>query len=789
MSLLSVPGVSLAEGAPALPVVRIGILTDGSTESIQEIRGQVKREILALTEGELDVRFPASSQREGDWTLVGARRMFRELLADPELDLVINLGVLASQAACCQDPLPKPVIAPIILDGDLQRFPFSEGTSGVHNLAYLAFQDTLSEELAVLRRVVPFEKVAIVANGLLVSELPEIIETTSKKLASAGIAFEYISAGRTADEVLAAIPDDADAVYVWPQFQMSSEENQRLIDGLKARRLPGFASMNIQQVNAGMLATNASANFLEKVARRIALDAQAIVLGQDAGTLPVTMEMPLSLVVNMQTAREIGIPIRWDVLIEATTIHGDLGPEDLPQRTLAGVVRDALATNLDLRAFRQGVASSAQEILRARGKFLPRVDLSTTRLQIDADRAAASFGSQAERSLTASGTVSQLIYSDAAFANLGIQRDLQLGREQELQALRLDIIREAALSFLDVLRAKTLVRIQRSNLESTRAHLELAETRRLVGSASQSEVLRWQSEIATARKELVDAIARQQAAEITLNRMLHRPLSERFFPVDVDLSNPDLVTGQEGFYGYIETPEHFRVLQDFVVRGGLEAAPELQKLRATVHAQELSLRTARRAFWVPSMSFQGSVDERLSRSGSGAEAPLGLGVPPQDDTNWSVALIASLPLFTGRERQTQKAQATETLAQLKTQLASSVERVEQRIRIAMTLARASHTGIDLSREAATAAAKNLELVTGAYARGAVSIIDLLDAQNAAFSADQQAANAAYDFLVDLMEVERAASRFGFLVTGQERVSWHEELDAFFRRAGLKKVAP
>ena len=79
---------------------------------------------------------------------------------------------------------------------------------------------------------------------------------------------------------------------------------------------------------------------------------------------------------------------------------------------------------------------------------------------------------------------------------------------------------------------------------------------------------------------------------------------------------------------------------------------------------------------------------------------------------------------------------------------------EQRIRSSLHLAGASFAGIEQAREAVAAAEKSLEVVQEAYSLGSATILDLLDAQNAAFSAEQVAANAVYDFLIDLVEVER-----------------------------------
>ena len=51
--------------------------------------------------------------------------------------------------------------------------------------------------------------------------------------------------------------------------------------------------------------------------------------------------------------------------------------------------------------------------------------------------------------------------------------------------------------------------------------------------------------------------------------------------------------------------------------------------------------------------------------------------------------------------------------------------------------------------------------------------------------DQIAANAVYDYLIDLMEAQRAASNFQFFKSEAEREAWFKRLDAFFLEKGWK----
>ena len=112
-------------------------------------------------------------------------------------------------------------------------------------------------------------------------------------------------------------------------------------------------------------------------------------------------------------------------------------------------------------------------------------------------------------------------------------------------------------------------------------------------------------------------------------------------------------------------------------------------------------------------------------------------------------------------------------------------RVEERIRAALYQAGASFPGIRLSREAAEAGRKNYELVVDQYRRGQVNIVTLTDAQTFALDRDLEAANAVYDFLIDLAQIQRAVGRFDYFMYADQRAAWFQRLKAFFAKAGVR----
>ena len=94
-------------------------------------------------------------------------------------------------------------------------------------------------------------------------------------------------------------------------------------------------------------------------------------------------------------------------------------------------------------------------------------------------------------------------------------------------------------------------------------------------------------------------------------------------------------------------------------------------------------------------------------------------------------------------------------------------------------------GLPLSAAASEAAKKNLKLVTDAYSRGALSILELLDAQNAALVSDLSVVNAKFASMADLIKAQRATGGFFILLNEEERKAWANKFEAHMKKHGEK----
>jgi outer membrane protein TolC len=274
---------------------------------------------------------------------------------------------------------------------------------------------------------------------------------------------------------------------------------------------------------------------------------------------------------------------------------------------------------------------------------------------------------------------------------------------------------------------------------------------------------------------------------IGLNRLLNRPLHEVIIPQSTGLDDPALLISDKRFYTYIDTPQKFDKYIDFSVKEGFEHSPELRKIDAGIGAQKRLLASSRRSFWLPEFSLHGNVTQKFAESGEGTE-PVEINTsdgtfsaPKSDDTDWSVGITANFPLFKGGGKKANYLQARQEVSRLLITRRSIRQRIEARVRFFLRQTSASYQAIQLSREGAEASSKNLDLVTDSYERGRVSIIDLIDAQNSALVNKELAANAVYDFLIDLMNVQRAIGRFDFMLSPREREVWFQKINAFFKR--------
>ena len=767
----------------------IGVALDGPWERNDEVRLGFEQEVADLVGPRFRVTFPSEKRRVADWTIAGARDVVDDLLADPVVDLVLTAGPVVSSQVADREELRKPVVAAFVHSPEVQGFPIAmtgsgERVSGVPNLSYITFSGDPLEELRHFRQVAPFTRLTYVAHDEPWTAGP--LEAGLRRgAASLGVEMAAVRVGVSVDAAIGAIPPDAEAIYLTPLRQLPPGGFDRLVRALRERRLPTFSWWGSSEVDRGLLTSIYSATDLRRLGRRIALHVQRILGGEDASVLPIDFRRDQRLTLNMATARAVGLSPSWRVLTEAEVLHDRR--QGARYLSLASAAREAVSANLDLAAFDHVVAAGRQTVRTARSVLRPQITASAVTETPAGNPVLRAMGLQPSWFAAGSVAVTQLLYSEGARAELQTELHLQRSREHSREEIRLDVAHGAATGYLDVLRAKTLERLQWDNLTITRSHLDLARSRQRIGVARASEVARWESQVAIDRRDLLKVRAQRRVTEIALNRLLDRPLEELFGTVDVDPNDPALLAVPSMLDAYAGNEAAFEHFRAFMAAEGLARSAELRQIDAAIDAQERQVLAARRALWVPTVAARGDVGG-VGHGDIGLNGlPFALGQPSA--FNWTVGLSATLPLFEGGARRADRSRAERALDELRFTRRAVAARVEQRIRSALHLANASYVAIDFTVEAALAARTNLELVTDSYREGSAPLLDLIDAQQTALATRRMETNAVYDYLVDLMDVHRAIGQFGFFMEPAEIAGFTERLREFYRSTAIQQDEP
>ena len=453
------------------------------------------------------------------------------------------------------------------------------------------------------------------------------------------------------------------------------------------------------------------------------------------------------------------------------------GPSD-STLTLTLAVREALQRNLDLAAARASQRAGGYNVSVAIAPLLPQISASSNFTWIDPDLI---FFGQPSQAGYVRADIKQTVFSETVWANVAVQEDLQDGRVQQTAVSILNVVQQVAVQYLSVLRAQTQVQIQDANMELTASHLKMARLRLQAGMAAPSEVYRWESSLAQDQKNLVLTESQRTVSAIDLNRLLNRKLDQPFVTREATVYDQRLIRGGADIREYLDDPSKAQALADYAVRQSQLHSPDLKELRAQLAAVKRQIESNRSKFFLPSIVASAEAGYRFFKAGRGSEdslpPPFNL-VPFPQDFGWQFSVTASLPIFEGGQRIAQLRQSWQQYYQLQLQTRSMGLQLAEQARSAIAQAVASQKAVRYGRQSADAARKTMDLTAKAYMAGASDILSVLDAQRQVTVAELDVANSVFQYLTDLMDLQRAMGRFVWLETDEQTQAFLERLDTY-----------
>jgi len=734
------------------PNVRIATVLDGESPVFEQTIDNLMREVRDQLSDRYTVEL-VSLEAKPDWTAAGVRRQLDEAYEKPDITAVFGFGQDTVVAVAKRANLPAPTILPYVVEATRQGLPRRGDVSGRKNLSYITEDFDVRDEAEALREVAGSQRIVVLAE----KSQRDVLATVNREEG-----LTVVTAEPSVEALLAAIPKTADGVVISAIRELSIADRKRLTAQLTRQRIPNVA-VDPDWINQGaMMSVRSPNNFLRR-AQRAALNLDLILEGRPSSEIHVEFEERLELQINMEAARAIGVRPTFEILIEAELLHEDEGTEQNAIKMGAAML-EAVDTNLDLAVSEKFVEAGEERVKVERGPLIIQAQAQSGVAIRDPNRVRpGGFIAQYQGSTFV--RANQSLYSERAWTRFKSRKLFQEGREYGYFVDVLDVMLSTGSAYVAVLRSKAQERIQRKNIRLTREYLELARLRLEIGVANASELYRWQSQLANNQQAVIDARAVVAQSKIELNRVLNRPLETPVAPVD-------LPTDEDGFAlppadpisKYMGDPWSFELLRDFMVEEGLRNSPEARQIDARRRGFVRTEEGKRRQLWLPEFFIEGGGQHDYWVEGAGADAS---SIPPafQDlfpefnKGTWDAGAYASIPLSRGGSGVAEMREAARLAERLTTEFDRIEQFIDTGIRTELYNASAALASVTLTRRAARAARDNLVLVVDLYRRGKVDIITLIDAQTQSLVADLAAANAAYDYMLALLFVNREISHF------------------------------
>ncbi len=764
----------LLVAVPSVALGQVAIVADGPSEFLDARTKALAVEVSQLMRDDRTaIAFPESPTHVGNYTLESVKAELRKALTDRKVKAVIGFGLLTGIAVGeLKMPPSKPIILPFAAPR-IQGLPRSNGASGVRNLAYITGLIDFDSDVRRFREVIRDRKVAFVVEDYVWKTFLKRRPPDFKAPGDGRDDVVVVPVPSTADEALAALPDDVEAVYLYTYFRMSSAERDKLLQGLIAKKIPSYTASGPEWVERGAFITLVPDDIESERYRRVALYLRDALSGERLDQLPTAFPRRTELVINMGTARAIGIYPRFELMTEARLVGQDSTQRGY-ELTLQGAIEKAINSNPELAALREQRSAAKAELRENRGNLLPQIGVTGAFDWIDPDIASSFLN--AERTISVGGSAEQVLYSPTVFNAYFAQKRVVRAREQAVATGRLDLVLEVIQAYLQVLQTEAVERLNRENLMRVRTNRALAELRVEIGASGKQDIARWDIELAEGRADTIQASATRNQAEINLNRTMAAPSEQSFTTVD-PAKHTDLLIIDPRARKYIQDLRSFKIYRSFMAQEALNNSPELKQFDAEIEAQDKLIEGNLLQLYIPTAVTSFGVTNVLDRSGVGGSPPDPTFGIPRDDFTWRWGVNLNFTLFDDIRYGTIE-RLRRTRAQITAQRQDTANRIEQRVRSALHQLSASSAAVDLRRDAVAASHVNLDAVTASYRQGTINIITLIDAQNQALSAEINEANTLYQYLSDYAAAERAGGRFLLLEPPETQNDFFERLNAY-----------
>ncbi len=415
--------------------------------------------------------------------------------------------------------------------------------------------------------------------------------------------------------------------------------------------------------------------------------------------------------------------------------------------TLEAGLQMALEGNPSLKASEYATMAARENVRNARGRFLPRLDLTESFMRttgpgevfwtelsqerFSLGRFAASDPNDPDpiSNYTTSVTLSQPLYAGGRIrTGYEISRLQREAAEQDQRRTRQEVIREFTAGFYGALLARRLVGVAETARRAVERHGAMAADLLAQGMVLRSDHLRSRVRLSEVEADQISARNGRRIAAANLNRIMAveqgREFELRETPAEKDDAAGDL---------------------DALIKEAKESRPDLEKYRLMAETASRGVTMARAAFH-PQVHLMAGY-HRNDQDFLG-----------DDGEYWTVMAVANLNLFDGLSSRARVRQAAAERHRAASLLAQAEQGVELEVRRAYHQIEEAEARLALAARAVAEAEESLRIVEDRYGAGMARMTELLDTESALTQARTGRARAEYDLSMARIDLALAVGR-------------------------------
>ena len=719
---------------------------DGPSDRNAKILDQFQKTITVTSAPDFKASFPKNLVYTGDWTQAKVRQLSDKALAS-NANVVISLGYFSTQYLNAKQ--------------DKKKFVITIDQYGLRDLGGDFFNPISQSVKGILsfHRLLNFKKLAVLMNENYYALKSDWHKEMKNKFE--GFDFVVIPANNNIDAVLAKLPKDCDAVVLTPMFNLSNDKKQYLINKLNDMKLPTYSTMGKEDVEDGVLMGIGAIDLDRKVAEQTTFNIKGVLWGNKT---PQTSQLQFYedeiVYINKDTADLIGYKPHLRVLNNAEVITH----KQPTVYNLTAVFDTLEKQNLDIERKALLVKAARRAAVSAALRYLPTLNITLGYQRYNDDYADSVALSYPEKTGVFKIGVDQVIYSPALVTNILVKKkQLDFSKHEKFmteQNMGIDV----ALLYIDVLKLKNAIDVQKEHVKDARENLSIARVREKRGLCGKEETMRWASQLNISEQKLLDMNAEYKNIKANINKMLNREIKENYELAPLYASDPAFYTREINIIDYVSNPDYLEQFTQMLVEESYKVAPELAKLRAAIKMKNYEMGMYVQKFFLPdaklSLEYTSLIDAAYAKDvriyqplgPGGAHIPVNMGHP--NATNYRFGIFAQWRPIEGGTKFAEIARIKAETDELKRYSDSVKLELENRIRAVINKAIAEYFSIEKNYKAMYAAQENYEDVKENYLRGKSGIAQLIDAEEVYLDTKLAALNSQYEFLEQLVWVQR-----------------------------------